>query len=304
MRRAIFPLLYIFMACCSLISCGDEAQRKTVRTANTEVFLTDDLGNEVHLADSPRRVMALASSLTEVLAAVADPAQIVGVTQTDDYPEWVTDRPVVNSYPLDLERLIALNPELVFTMEGMTGADDLKRMTELGIPVYVQQYRTVQDVLDGIGDVGRLTGNGVRTMALTDSLQRWHDRLEVRGASKRPPSVLVVTWTDPIYVHGHNTLTTDKLRLAGARNALDTVMGAQYPALSREHVLQLDPDVIFGGSFEKMDSTFFDIYPELRRLKAYRDRRIYATDDNLTTRPGPRVLESVEEYRKLIHGKK
>ena len=207
----------------------------------------------------------------------------------------------MNSYPMDMETLLAISPDLVFTMEGMTGADDLKRIREFGIPVYEQKYRTVQDVIDGIRDVGMVMGNAAKARHLADSLETWAERLAQEADKGDKPSVLTITWPDPIYVHGRNTLTTDKLRLAGAVNAMDTVFEAQYPALSREYVLQLDPDVIFGGSFEKMDSTFFRLYPELKKVKAYQNRRIYVTDDNLTTRPGPRVLESVEEFRQLIH---
>ena len=62
----------------------------------------------------------------------------------------------------------------------------------------------------------------------------------------------------------------------------------------------MNPDVLLGGSFGKLDSTFFKNYPELRRIKAYQTRRVFAITGNLMERPGPRVVESVRELRALI----
>jgi iron complex transport system substrate-binding protein len=69
-------------------------------------------------------------------------------------------------------------------------------------------------------------------------------------------------------------------------------------------VLKINPDIIIGGGFGKMDSTFFRQYPELRRINAYRNRRIYDLTDDLMARPGPRVMESILELKEAIHGKK
>ncbi len=113
--------------------------------------------------------------------------------------------------------------------------------------------------------------------------------------------MLCITWQDPIYVYGRNTILTDKLRLAGAENAVDSVFSAPFPALSREYILKINPDIILGGSFEKLDSTFFSRYPELKKTNAYRNRRVYAVTDDLNSRPSPRVVEAVAELLYLIH---
>ncbi len=75
------------------------------------------------------------------------------------------------------------------------------------------------------------------------------------------------------------------------------------PALTREYILKLNPDVLIGGSFGKLDSTFFKNYPELKRIRAYQTRRVYGITGNLMERPGPRVVESVRELQKLVAGK-
>ncbi|MBC7922060.1 MAG: ABC transporter substrate-binding protein [Ferruginibacter sp.] len=265
------------------------------------MVLTDDLGRTVTLPEPPRRVMALAPSLTEMLFFVCDPGQVVAVTQNDNFPAAVNHKPVVNTYPMDFEGLLMQKPDLVFTTDGMTSLADAERIGKMGIPVYYQTYQTVEDVLTGILDIGRITGHADRATARVDSLRARLRAIEQRTKGLSRPRVLSITWTDPIYVYGKNTLLTDKLRLAGAANAVDSVFKVPYPALSREYILRLNPDVVLGGPLGRMDSTFFRLYPELKRTSAYRHRRVYRVTDDLNARPSPRVVEAVEELRSLIH---
>ncbi|MVN77861.1 ABC transporter substrate-binding protein [Hymenobacter sp. HMF4947] len=281
-----------------LLAC--QPQSKPAATPAT-VVVHDDLGRTLTLLAHPRRVVSLAPSLTEILYAVADTATIIARTQADDYPAAVLRKPVVNSYPLDLERLVALHPDVVFTVEGLTPLDAAERLRQLGIPVYYQKYRRVADVLRGINDVGRLLGRSAQAHRLTDSLQQQLQLLvsPIKTTGK-PLAVLALASADPIYVYGQNTLFTDEIRLAGGQNAVRDTFPQPFPALTREYVLKLNPEVLLGGRFGKMDSTFFKNNPELRRTSAYQRRRVYATTPNLLQRPSPRIVEAVRELQKVL----
>ena len=269
--------------------------------APATVAVRDDLGRALTLPAHPRRVVALAPSLTEMLYAVADTATIIARTQADDYPAAVRRKPVVTSYPLDLERLVALHPDLIFTVEGMTPLDAAERLRQLGIPVYYQKYRRVADVLRGLNDLGRLLGRPAQAHRLTDSLQRQLNELAARApAGRQPPTVLALASADPIYAYGQNTRFTDEIRLAGGQNAVRDTFAQPYPALTREYLLQLNPDVLLGGRFGQLDSTFFKNYPELRRTRAYQTRRVYRATPNLLQRPSPRIVEAVRELQGIL----
>lgn len=285
----------------SVSGCGGPSDKGRLTGEDT---LHDALGREVRLTGTPARVMALAPSMTEMLFFVCDTGQIAAVTQNCDYPAAAKLKPVVNNYPMDFETLLRVRPDLVFAVEGITPLADAQRIEQLGIPVYYQQYSTVEDIFTGIETVGRITGNGDRATQLVDSLRRVKKKIGAETSMLNKPSVLAITWQDPIYVYGKNTVFTDKLSVAGGKNAVETVFEAQYPALTREYVLKINPDIIIGGGFGKMDSTFFRQYPELRRVNAYRNRRIYDLTDDLMARPGPRVVESILELKEAIHGKK
>ena len=294
-RSYLCPMRFQFLLLPLALLLGCQPQPKPAAS----MLVHDDLGRALTLPAHPHRVLALAPSLTEMLFAVADTATIIARTPPDNYPAAVYRKPVVNSYPLDMEKLVLLHPDVVFTIEGMTSVDDAQRLQELGIPVYFQRYQRVEDVFRGIDDMGRLLGRSVQAKHLTDSLRR--ELLHFGGAcANDKPTVLAITWQDPIYCYGQNTLFTSQIGWAGGQNAVQETFPQPYPALTREYILKLNPDVLLGGSFEKLDSTFFKNYPELRRIKAYQTHRVFPITGDLMERPGPRVVESVLELHKLL----
>jgi iron complex transport system substrate-binding protein len=281
-----------------LFACGPRAARQEDNSSHLTV--TDDLGRELKIPARPRRIMGLAPSATEMIFAVCADSTIIARTQNCNFPERALAKPVVNNYPLDLEKLISLRPDVIFTTDGITPLEQAEQLGQLGIPVYYQRFLSVEDVLRGLKDIGQIMHRQEQARKLTDSLQAEITHLAQEKAAPDSPRVLVITWQDPIFVYGRNTLITDKLRLAGARNAVPEVFDQPYPALTREYVLKMNPDVILGGDFQKMETSFFQLYPELRQTTAYRQRRVFATTPDLTTRPSPRVVESVREIKSLV----
>jgi iron complex transport system substrate-binding protein len=288
---------FLLLPLALLLGCQSEPTQKA------PVGVRDGLGRELTLPAQPRRVLALAPSMTEMLYAVADTATIVARCPQDNFPAAVARKPVVNNYPLDFEKLLLLKPDVVFTVEGITSVDDAKRLQELGVPVYYMRFRRVEDVFAGMGEMGRLLGRQPQAHRAADSLRRELKALAaVPRQAPAPPTVLAITWQDPIYCYGQNTLFTDEIGLAGGQNAVTETFPQPYPALTREYILKLNPEVLLGGSFGKLDSTFFKRYPELKRIRAYQTRRVYPITGNLLERPGPRVVESVRELKKLLQG--
>ncbi|KUG07137.1 ABC transporter substrate-binding protein [Solirubrum puertoriconensis] len=298
MRYLYSLLLGLSLAACSQAPDSANAS-KTAAAVPARITVTDDLGRTVTIPSRPKRVMALAASMTEMLFAVADSNTIIARTQACDYPAAALRKPKVNSYPVDFETIVGMHPDVVFTIEGMTSAADAARLQQLGVPVYYQRYRRVEDIFRGLRDLGRILGREAQAEYLTDSLTRELASLPTTAGPK--PRTLAITWIDPIYAYGRNTLFTDKIRLAGGQNALQDSFPQPYPALTREYILKLNPDVLIGGRFGKLDSTFFRMYPELRRIKAYQTRQVYPVDGDLMARPSPRVIQSVRELHRLLH---
>ncbi|WP_051359872.1 ABC transporter substrate-binding protein [Adhaeribacter aquaticus] len=295
--KKLFYFFSIFLASLFYACQSKQPQEKQINS----VTVTDDLGRKVKIPANPKRIMALAPSATEMLYAVADEKTIIGRTQNCDFPEKVKKKPVVNNYPMDYEQLVLLKPDLIFTVEGITPAEVAAKLErDLHIPVYYQKYEKVQDIFKGLTNIGKILGREERAKQVVDSLKNELAQIQPVKTSNAKPQVLAITWNDPIYVYGQNTLFTDKLRFLGAENAVKEVFAQSYPALTREYILKLNPDIIIGAEPEKMETTFFKQYPELKKVKAYQQKKIFKATDDLMARPSPRVVASIKELKNFI----
>ena len=302
MMKLNFKNLAIFFCLLLLaFSCKEGAKEN-----DNKIKLKDDLGREIFLPGKPVSAVSLAPSMTEILFFVCDDDQIKGVTQNCNYPAAAKNKNKIVNYPaLDIEGILKIKPDIIFTVDGMTPLDQAKRLEELGIPVYYQKYEKIKDILQGIRDVGKIMGRREKADKLADSLERERKKIKIAlKKDKKTKKVLAITWSDPIYVYGKNTIFTDKLKLIGAENAIDSLFSNPYPQVTREYILKINPDVIIGNTFEKMDTTFFKLYPELKRINAYKTRQIFNVNDDLMSRPSPRVIEGAIELDKKINGSK
>ncbi len=294
-KKARLSCLYPLLLCLLLVmaACTPEKQQ-----SRKQIILEDDLGREVKLNGQPQRVLSLASSMTEMLFAVLDTSSIVGRTQNDNFPAAALSKPVINNYPVDFEQVLALKPDLIFTVEGITPLDVAARLEDLGIPVYYQKYESVEDIFSGLEDIGAIMNREEQANRFADSLRQEVQKIAARHQQqKQPLQVLGLAGFDPIYVYGPSTVLTDKLRILGAENAVPET----YDALTREYILKANPDVILGGTPQELEEGFFNLYPELRKIKAYQNQRLYAPDFDLMARPSPRVVESVKELEKFLY---
>jgi iron complex transport system substrate-binding protein len=197
-----------------------------------------------------------------------------------------------------------MKPDLVVTEKGISSIQDIQKMQNLGLHVIEFQYHNTRDILNAMEKLMKMLPILPEAKSLHDSLTRALNTQEEKykhQTRQERPSVLVITWIDPIFAYGFETWMTDKIRLAGGRNVLEEKLDKPYPTLSRETILDLNPDILFGGTFEQMDTSFFRLYPELRTISAYRNKCIFALNDDLATRPGPRFMEGIQELEKCIN---
>ena len=156
--QRLLPFLLPFL----LAACQPDTPAATETAAPKIQQLRYDLGRPLVVPARPRRIMALAPYMTEMLFAVADTATIVARTQVCDYPAAALRKPVVSGYPLDMEKVVAIHPDVVFTVEGMTSLEDAARLASFGIPVYYQRCTTAHEVPGSLNELGRILGDSLR----------------------------------------------------------------------------------------------------------------------------------------------
>lgn len=278
----------------------------TVEPTLEPITLTDSLGRAVTLAAPAQRIISLAASNTEIVFALGAGGQLVGRDEFSDYPpEALNVQSIGSLYPkVNPEVILALKPDLVLA-GGITNPDDVKALANLGLTVYTTHNAAgLDDIYNDILAVGQLTGRSAEKIVADMKTRVQTVKAKTAGLADKPKVFYEIDATDPAkpYTAGPGSFIDQLLTLAGAAN-VGNVSTQQYFQISLEELVAQDPAIIILGSF-----TYGGQTPELvkarvgwGKITAVKKGALYTFDDNLMSRPGPRVVVGLETLAKLIH---
>lgn len=265
--------------------------------------VTDQSGRQVAAPDDPQRVVSLAPSITGIIFALGREDRLKGVTMYSDFPSEATKLPKVGSYiRLDLERIVALRPDLCIATKDGNPREAVKKLESLKIPVYVVDPKNLDAVIETVIEIGNLLRADERAKDLVWNMRFRIDRVKslVAKAVHRP-KVFYQIGTSPIVSAGTHTFIHELILLAGGENLAEGTIS--YPRFSREQVLALSPDIFIITSMAK-DRAFERVKAEWSRwpdLPAVRNKSIFLVDSDLFDRPTPRLVDALELMVRLIH---
>jgi len=264
---------------------------------------TDEAARGVTVPDDPKRVISFAPSITEIIFALGREDCLKGVSQFSDFPSEATRLPSVGSYiRLDLEKIVALRPDLCFATKDGNPKDVVARLTGLGIPVYVVDPKNLEAVIESIRRIGDVLNATAKADAIIDQMRFRISRVKsVVANSSRRPGVFFQIEISPIVSVGDSTFVNELIELAGGINLAKGP--TPYPRFSREQVLALAPEVIIitsmarGGRFEEVKKE----WSRWTTIPAVQNHRVLMVDSNLFDRPSPRLVDALEILARLIH---
>ena len=263
-------------------------------------------------AAAPGRIVSTSPSITETLFALGLGARVVGVSTYCRFPAEAVKLPKIGTFlKPDAELIAGLRPELVVVHEVSTGLD--RKLASLRIPFVIVERGTLASVFSSIRQIAAAAGVAPRGDALVADLQRRLDTMRRTGLSASPPRVLFIigrrpgTLTDLVGV-GPGSYINDLIEIAGGRNVLAIAGQPEYPRISMETVLRLDPDVIVDtvdmGETEAervqrqpINERLWSTYGS---LSAVRTRRLHAATTDALVVPGPRVVAAAEWVQSLL----
>jgi len=265
--------------------------------------VVDQLERRVVVPDDPRRVISLAPSITEIVYALDQENRLKGVTRYSDYPRKATKLPRIGSFVrLDIERIVALNPDLCIATKDGNPKATIDRLETLKIPVYVVNPHNLDTILETILELGTILNADDRAKTLTTSLRTRIQRVKFRVAQVNyRPRVFFQIGISPIVSAGTDTFIHELIELAGGINMAKGRIA--YPRFSTEQVLALEPEVFIITSMARQ-AVFEQVKAEWRRwpnIPAVRDDRIFLVDSDLFDRPSPRLVSGLELLTRLIH---
>ncbi len=263
--------------------------------------MMDEAGRWVRVPPLPRRVVSLAPSITECLFALGLDEEVVGVTQYSNYPPKVASLPQVGSYVhLNLERILALRPDLVLATRDGNPRDQVERLAKMGMTVYTTDPRSLDGLFRTLEAMGEIFRREERAAGIVREMKARLARVESLVNERPRPRVFLQIDIHPLVTVGKGTLQNHLIELAGGENVAATE-SIQYPILSMERILETRPEVIL------VSSMVADSAQELRRWRKWREipavakGRLHMVDADLIDRPSPRVLDGLEEMVRLIH---
>ena len=278
----------------------------TTVPAAPELSFTDGLGRSVTLPAPAQKVVSMAPSNTEILFAIGADSQVVGRDEFSDYPAEAQSLPSIGGSmgQYSYEQVAALKPDLVLA-GGINTPEQVKALEDLGINVfYLGNPSTLEEMYANLELVARMTGRETETAALVESLEARVKAVDdkLAGVTEKPVVFYEIDASDPNkpYTTGPGTFIDLLIARAGGQN-LPGLTDA-YPQVSLEQIVLADPAVILLGD------ALYGTTPEIvaaragwSEIDAVTNNRVLPFDDNLVSRPGPRLVDGLEALAQAIH---
>lgn len=296
-----FKAVFVFVVLLSLlvgmtIGCKVEFEPGTY---------TDDIGRGVTIDEVPQRIVCFGPSITEVVFALGLGERVVGVDDFSDYPEAAQEKPKVgSSFAPSIESLVALEPDLVFTLEHEQFNSDLEA---LGITYFVLSPEDIDGILANIELVGAITDSIDEAAELVDSME--DSIANVLDLVEGAPGVSVfyiVDATDPTlpWTAGPGSFIDTLITMAGGENVAAQSSG-DWVQFSIEEVVSADPDFIvvqtMVGGVPTITIEALEEHLIWGGMSAVIQGNVFIIDGDLVSRPGPRIVQGLEELARVLH---
>ena len=309
LRKCSFGALALILAL-TLGACGAAPAPAAVPAtapAAAPTTITDVAGRKVTIAGVPQRIISLAPSNTEILFALGLGPRTIAVDDFSDYPAEAKSLPKIGGSggKYNFEQIVALQPDLVL-VAGLTPPEAIKQLEDLKLTVVVANTAetTFENILTDIALVGQITGRVSEAEQLTGAMRQRFEALKAKAAASTKPRVyweLDATDAAKPYTVGPGNFINDLIAVAGGANVFSAV-DSPYSQVGLEQVAAANPEVIilsdaaYGITVESVLAR-----PGWSTIEAVKQKRVYPIDDNLVSRPGPRIVDGLEAVAKLVH---
>ena len=302
-RRWLFipALVIIGIICLGIILHLTSSKPENISVTNSdEQAITDG---------SYQRIISLSPSITESLFALGLGDRVVGVTNFCDYPPEALTKSKIGGYSdLNLEAIVALNPDIVVCLpEHESKIVDLER---LDISHLTVDHRKVEMIMESLITLGQTFGASEQAKSLVEEIRKRIETVEKRAVDGKHPRVLICVGRnmgsktiDSVFAAGSGVFYDEMITMAGGINAYQGNL--IYPDLTGEGLLRLEPDIIIDMVADLTDSGVteadvlkqWDTFPDLPAVK---HGHVFLFTDDFVVVPGPRFINILEKIAAVI----
>ena len=320
--KKIFSLsVLVVLSVFVLFACGNETVNNEKKESNVDATeypktLTDGRGEEVTIKEKPARIVSTTLAIDEYLLPLVDEERMAAVTKmsTDSGISNVaelTEGIETKIESVTSELVLSLQPDLVL-IPSYVDPEVLKQLDSAGITTYqIKDDTSFSGVLDGLKEIGTIVGEEEKAEEIIADVKKrmadLKDKAEAQAEKKR-----VVYWTQQNSSVTENTTIGEMITLAGGINAITEagITGDEYPDypnLSKEKLVELNPDVIITSDwqYDGSEATFVEEWkndPALKNLKAFKNDDVYVIDSANLTTASHFVIEGAEDIYQVLYG--
>lgn len=294
-RLTVALTLFIFAFA---LSCSTPRESNAPANANATREVTDEAGKRVRVPLHPQRIITLAPNLTEIVYAIGAGNSLVGNTTFCDYPaEAKQVTKVGDTLQPNIERIIALKPEVIFVSTASQLETFTKQLDERGIAVFVTDPHDLEGVFRSIKTLGELLDHQVQAEKLTADLRARAAAVEEATKARPVVTVFYQVSPSPLWTAGRRSWITDLIRRAGGKSVTGEVEG-EWMRYSDEAALASRPEAIIMAT--SSDSKM-EVAAALQKSPAVINKRVYGINGDYLSRPGPRLVEGLEQIARVLH---
>jgi len=298
----IIVALVLFLAACGTSTAPGG-------TSPAQPLITKDaIGTTITIpAQAPQRIISLGATESETLGALNLADRVVAVDYYSNYPASIASKPKISDINAKylIEQIIADKPDLVLGFGGETAEAD-RQLLQQGINVVDVPALDLTGSLTEIRLIGQLTHTEATANALVAAMQKRIDAVKAKVASAAPVTVYMeVGYTpSPPYAFGGGSFGDALVTLAGGKNIFGSnTTNAGFPQVSEETIIADNPAVIiltedptYGG-----DPVAVAQRPGWGKIAAVQMHHVYAINPDLVQRPGPRMVDALDQLAKDLH---
>lgn len=305
-----FALLIIFTVSCTKRNIQTESSTKTKESVQVQTVKDNTL-------NYPQRIVALSPSAGEILFAVGAEEQVAAVSEFTDYPPEAASKPVVGGFDgktLSMESILGFKPDFLYLTDGMHNFL-IEQLEAYKIPYYLSKGNSIAAVKQEILDIGKITGHEAKAKEIVSEMEK---KLSVvKGASSSDLSqtssslstsfspstssrkLYYEVWNAPFMTAGSRSFINDIIFTSGAQNIFADIDEA-YPIVSEETIIARQPEYILIPASCGITLEAVKARNGWTSIPAVKNNKIFLIDDNVYTRPGPRVADVVLELNALL----
>lgn len=302
---AIAVIMILNLAGCAKPAVPQEpaAELQTVPAGEGKIEITDFKGRAIVLDKAPQKIVSLSPSNTEILFALGAGEKVVGVTSYCDYPEEAKKIEKVGTFDgPNMELIKKAQPDVV--LAGYIQEEAVAALENMGITVIVTEAESFEAIYKSIELIGKITETETKAEEIIEGMKTKIAEIQEKTKDKKKPSVFYVVWADPLTTAGSKTFINDVIKAAGGINVAEKVEGwANY---STEQLVKDNPEMLVAAlhstdnGMNKEDLSKNQIF---NKLECVKQGKVYVmTDDNVISRPGPRIVQAIEEMEQVFFG--